>query len=309
MKDLNELQIFAAIAQKMSFTRAAEGLGISKAAVSRALVSLEARLGARLFERTSRQLALTEAGEIYLRHATSAMEHAEQAEAAVASLNEQPRGTLRVVMPVTLARTFVAPRLAAFLREYPDLRIEIVLRGGQIDPIAHRVDVAFQTARPETDAQTIQKRLVTLPLGIYASPEYLAQAGVLEAPADLQQHSCLMIATGHQGATWVLHKDSSVQEVRLRGRATVGDPGILAQLCKDGAGVAILPEWIVRENVEKRYLVRVLREWTPAPIELYMLYPTRLSVTPKLRVFLKFMETAGGGAESYASSGNISELR
>jgi len=302
MTDLNELQIFAAIAQTMSFTRAAEGLGISKAAVSRALVSLEARLGARLFERTSRQLALTEAGETYLRHARAAMEQAEQADAAVASLNEQPRGTLRVVMPVTLARAFVAPRLAAFLRDYPDLRIEIVLRGGQIDPIAQRVDVAFQTARPNTDAQTIQRRLATAPLGIYASPEYLARAGVLESPADLRQHSCLTITTSHQGVTWVLHKGSSIEEVRLHGRATVGDPGILAQLCHDGAGVAILPEWIVRETAQSRFLVRVLPEWTPAPIELYMLYPTRLSMTPKLRALLKFMETAGGSPASYLPS-------
>ena len=302
MTDLNELQIFAAIAREMSFTRAAQWLGISKAGVSRALVSLEARLGARLFERTSRQLVLTEAGETYLRHAKSAMEQAEQADAAVASLNEQPRGTLRVVTPVTLARAFVAPRLAAFLREYPDLRIEIVLRGGQIDPIAHRVDVAFQTARPETDAQTIQRRLASAPLGIYASPEYLARAGVLGSPYDLQQHSCLLITTGHQGTTWLLHKGNSVQEVHLHGRATVGDPGILARLCRDGAGVAILPEWIVRETAEAPFLVRVLPEWTPAPIELYMLYPTRLSMTPKLRAFLKFIETAGGSPENYLAS-------
>src|SRR5262245_48257645 len=290
MKDLNELQIFSVLAREMSFTRTAEALEISKAAVSRAIAGLEERLATRLLERTTRRLRLTEAGEIYLIYAKRCMEEAESAEAAVSKLAEQPRGTLRVAMPVTMARSSIAPKLAQFLKAYPEVRIEITLRGGQIDPIAERVDLVLQTTRPEVDAQTIQKRLAIIEMGIYACRRYLATAPSLRAPQDLAQHSCLTMATTREGTNWRLSKGGKVEEVRLRGRVSVGDPVIHRQLCLDGVGVAILPDWLVRDDVRRKRLIRILPEWAPAPLELYALYPTRLSLTPKLNTFLNFVE-------------------
>ena len=290
MKDLNELQIFTLVVQEMSFTRAAGALEISKAAASRAVTNLENRLATRLFERTTRRLRLTEAGEIYLTYARRAMEEAESAEAAVSKLADQPRGTLRVAMPVTLAQSSVAPGLARFLQTYPELRLDITLKGGQIDPIAQRVDVVFQTTRPETDSQLIQKRMISVQLGIYASRQYLAAAPPLHSAQDLVQHSCVTLTSAREGTTWRLHKGARVQEVRLLGRVSVGDPVIHHRLCLDGVGIAILPNWLVHDRVRKRHLVRVLPDWTPNPIELYVIYPTRLSMTPKLNAFLKFME-------------------
>ncbi len=144
MRDLNELSVFTAIVDEMSFTRAADALEISKAAVSKTIARLEARLGVRLFERSTRRLRLTEAGEVYLGYSRRALEEANDGEAAVTKLNEKPRGTLRVVMPVTLAQASVAPKLARFLRRYPELRLEISLGGGQIDPIAHASTSLFR---------------------------------------------------------------------------------------------------------------------------------------------------------------------
>ncbi len=290
MNDLNELQIFTLVVQEMSFTRAALALEISKAAASRAIASLESRLATRLFERTTRRLRLTEAGEMYLTYARRAMEEAEGAEAAVSKLADQPRGTLRVAMPVTLAQSSVASKLSRFLQTYPELRLDITLKGGQIDPIAQRVDVVFQTTRPEADSQLIQKRMTVVPLGIYASRQYLAAAPPLHGVQDLVQHSCLTLTTAREGTIWKLHKDGKVQEVRLRGRVSVGDPVIHHRLCLDGVGIAILPNWLAQDGVTKRQLVRVLPEWLPSPIELYVIYPTRLSMTPKLNAFLKFMK-------------------
>ncbi len=290
MIDLNELVIFTAIVREMSFTRAAEALDISKAAASRAIVSLEGRLEARLFERTTRRLRLTEAGEIYLNYARRSLEEAEDGEAAVLKLTEKPRGTLRVAMPVTLAQSSVAPKLAGFLQMYPELRLDIMLRGGQIDPIAQRVDVVFQTARPEIDSQVIQRRIVTVQLGIYASLRYLAAAAPLRMPQDLMQHSCLTLTGEREGTKWNLHRDGKAQEIRLRARVAIGDPVIHHRLCLDGVGIAILPTWLVQGKAGKEQLVRVLPEWMPGPIELYVLYPTRLSMTPKLNAFLRFVE-------------------
>jgi LysR family transcriptional regulator for bpeEF and oprC len=293
MRDLNELGIFAAIVDEMSFTRAADALEISKAAVSKAVTRLEARLGARLFERSTRRLRLTESGETYLEYARRALEEAEDGDAAVTKLNETPRGTLRVVMPVTLAQSSVAPQLARFLRRYPELRLEISLGGGRIDPIARRVDVAFQTAKPIADSQVIQKRMLKVQMGIYASPDYLASAPPLRSPQDLLQHSCLTLTAMREGTSWSLQKSGGkVQEIRVRGRIAIGDPVIHLRLCLDGVGVAILPQWLTHDRTQTQQIVRVLPDWTPSPIELYVLYPTRLSMTPKLKAFLEFMEAA-----------------
>ena len=290
MTDLNEVAIFAFIVQEMSFTRAADALEISKGAASKAMARLEARLGTRLFERTTRSVRLTEAGETYLNYARRAMEEVEDAEAAVSKLAEQPRGTLRVAMPVTLAQSSVAPKLARFLARYPELRLDITLRGGQIDPIAERFDVVFQTMRPEADAQFIHRRMITVDLGIFGSPDYLSDAPPLRSPQDLTQHSCLTLTASREGTKWTLNKGGKVQEIRLRGRVAVGDPLIHQRLCLDGAGIAILPNWLIQDQVRKKQLLRVLPEWVPNPVELFVLYPTRLSMTPKLNVFLEFIQ-------------------
>ncbi len=290
MKDLNEVAIFTLIVQEMSFTRAADFLEISKAAASKAIARLEGRLGTRLFERTTRKLRLTEAGEIYLNYAHRAMEEVEDGEAAVSKLTEKPRGTLRVAMPVTLAQSSVAPKLARFLAQYPELRLDITLKGGQIDPVAQRFDVVFQTMRPEADSQFIRKRMITVDLGIFGSPDYLSTAPPLRSPQDLGQHSCLTLTASREGTKWTLHKGGRTQEVRLRGRIAIGDPLIHQRLCIDGVGIAILPNWLIQDQVRKKQLRRVLPEWVPSPIEVFVLYPTRLSMTPKLNVFLAFIQ-------------------
>ena len=290
MRNLNELVIFTSIVQEASFTRAADALQISRAAVSKAVAGLESRLGARLFERTTRRLRLTEAGEVYLTYAERAMEEANDGETAIARLTEKPRGLLRVAMPVTLAQASVAPKLARFLRQYPELRLNITLRGGQMDPIAERVDVVFQTAKPISDSRMIQRRMITVAMGIYASVEYLTGAPPLREPQDLMRHSCITLRDAHEGTSWAIRKDGATQEVRLRATIAIGDPMIHLRLCLDGAGIAILPNWVVSDRIPEGKIVRVLAGWNPAPLELYVLYPTRLSMTPKLSVFLKFIE-------------------
>ena len=108
---------------------------------------------------------------------------------------------------------------------------------------------------------------------------------------ELIRHACITLTTSREGTTWRLRRDNKVEEVRLRGRVSVGDTMIHHQLCRDGAGVAMIPEWQVDADVKRKRLVRVLPEWKPSPIELYALYPTRLSMTPKLNAFLRFVET------------------
>jgi DNA-binding transcriptional LysR family regulator len=193
-------------------------------------------------------------------------------------------------MPVTLAQYFVAPKMARFLARYPELRLDITLKGGQIDPVAQRFDVVFQTMRPEVDSSFIQKRMITVELGIFGSPDYLSTAPPLRSPQDLAQHSCLTLTASREGTQWTLHRRGKTQDIRLRGRIAIGDPLVQQRLCLDGAGIAILPYWLIQDQLRKKQLLRVLPEWVPSPIELFALYPTRLSMTPKLNVFLAFIQ-------------------
>lgn len=298
MTDFNEIAIFAAAAKEMNFTRAAGKLETSKAAVSRAIVNLETRLKTRLFERTTRRLRLTEAGETYLNYAQRAVEESEQGEAAVLRLNDRPRGMLRVIMPVVLAQWSVAPKLARFLETYPEMTLDIQLKGGQIDPIAQQADVAFQTARPQKDSQLIQKRINVVPMGIYANPAYLAKtARPLKSLEDLKHHTCLGLSGSKKGTFWRVSRGSRTYEMAVRSNVTVGDPVIHRRLCLDGSGLAILPEWLVKSEVQTGRLIRVLAEYVPTPMELYLLYPTRRSMTPKLKAFVEFIKQVIPGAD------------
>ena len=290
MIDLNEMQIVTAVAQEGSFTRAAAALEISKAAASRAIASLEERLNIRLFERTTRRTRLTEAGETYLEYAKRALEAAEAAEAALSNLAKYPRGTLRIAAPVTMARSIMAPLLAPFLQEFSELKLDITIRGGQIDPIAQRVDVAFQTTRPEADSQMIQRRLAVVERGLYASPRYLQTAPPLVRPSDLARHSCLTLTATREETTWTLERRGRKEEIRVRGRVVVGDPEIQLRLCVDSLGIAILSEHVAKEATPESSLVRVLPQWKPPALEIFVAYPTRLSLTPKLNSFLKMIE-------------------
>lgn len=296
MNDFNEIAIFAAVAQEMSVTRAAAVLGISKAAVSRSVTRLEARLGTRLFERNTRRLRLTEAGEACLVHARLAVEEGQQAERSVFRLSDRPRGTLRAVLPVILAQFSVAPQLARFLATYPELALDLQLRGGQNDPIAQHVDVAFQTARPAKNSQLIQKRLFTVWTGLYASPQYLTNSGPLQSHDDLTKHSCLIPKDSVTGRkTLRLKKDRREYEVNVGGRLSVGDPVVQHRLCLDGGGVAVLPTWLITTELTSGSLTKVLPDYSPPSIELYVIYPTRLSMTPKLKVFIEFVKSVAPG--------------
>lgn len=132
---------------------------------------------------------------------------------------------------------------------------------------------------------------MTVQMGLYASPDYLRNAPPLRSPHDLPQHSCLTLTAAREGTTWTLHnKSDKTQEIRVRGRVAIGDPVIHLRLCLDGVGIAILPHWLTENHTRNENIVRVLPEWTPSPVELYVLYPTRLNMTPKLKAFVEFIE-------------------
>ncbi|HMH13551.1 MAG TPA: LysR family transcriptional regulator [Edaphobacter sp.] len=293
MTDLNELQFFVRVSQVQSFTLAAKHLGVPKSSVSRAISRLEGRLGVRLVERTTRSVALTEIGELYLEHCRRVLEEAEQADLVISTLVAKPRGTLRVGAPVAFARSILGPVLGEFVAAYPELRVHLQLLGGESSAREKNFDLIIRTG-PLEDSSLLVKPLMRIRLGAYASPLYLKHHNLPDSPAALRQQSCITSSCGTFGepgdsAIWRLRRGSEVKEVRIESRVSVPDPTINHQLALAGVGVALLSQVAARADLEHGRLVRLLPEWEPDPVELHALYPSRLNSSPKVRAFLQFL--------------------
>lgn len=282
--DFNHLQSFYWVAKTGSFTGAARVLQAPKSTVSRQIRALEERLGTRLMERTTRRIALTEIGTVYLAHCERVMAEAEDAERAVTAYATEPRGLLRVGVPVTFARTFLAPILPEFFRKYPGVRMELVLGGGRFDPVESLLDVVIHVGRLE-DSSYVVRKLGVMTQGLYASRRYLRSRAAPETPAELAGHSVIMMGRTVRGSRWRLSGPGGRrEEVRLDPRIAVADPVIAHQMVLAGLGIGMLPSFLTAGDER---VVPVLPDWTAAPVEFHAIYPARQLTPTKLRVFLE----------------------
>lgn len=300
--DLNQMRTFVWIARSGSFTRAAKTLAMPKSTVSQQLRALEAHLGTRLMQRTTRRLALTEAGKLFFSRCERMMGEAEDAERAVTHYRTAPRGLLRIGVPVTFARTFLAPLLPGFCRKYPEVRIELVIPG-RLDPVENLLDVVIRVGRIE-DSSYALKKLGQISQGLFASRGYLKGRGAPEGPAQLPAHNLIAIGRQPQGARWKLKQRGGKEiEVRFAPRLAVADPVVAHLLARADMGIAVLPEFLTTGD---RKLTRVLSGWSPPAVELFALYPARELTSPKLRVFLE--ELQAGLASSLRRPGSSTRL-
>jgi DNA-binding transcriptional LysR family regulator len=295
MLDLNALQFFAQVAKEQSFTKAAIHLGLPKSSVSRAIRDLEGRLGVRLLVRTTRSVSLTEAGEIYLDRCQKLLEDAEQADLQIGALQASPRGKLRVGAPAAFVRSILGPILGEFLAQYPDLRLQVQLLGGENTARERGIDISIHPG-PLKDSGLLVKFLMRIRLGVFANPLYFRTCDTPNSPKDLRSHRCITTGCGAFGepgdsAVWRLRRGSETQEVRVESRIAVPDPTINHQLALAGIGVAILSQSVAQKDVHQGRLIRVMPDWEPDPVEFHAVYPTRLSLSPNVRVFLEFMRS------------------
>ncbi|QEE28795.1 LysR family transcriptional regulator [Terriglobus albidus] len=294
MLDLNGMQIFAEVAKQASFTTAAKALGLPKSTVSRSLANLEDRLGVQLLERTTRNVRLTDAGEIYLERCRRMLDEAEDADLVMNSLRGTPRGRLRIGAPIAFIRFSLGPQLPSFLAKFPEMSVSLHILNGSGQSRENALDIAIRSGDLE-DSELIVKPLKTIRLGIYASPFYLKKQARAHHPSDLRGMSCITTTCGALGSAadgtlWRLKRGAEVQDVRVESRIAVPDPFLNYELALHGLGLAQLSQALVKEHVEAKRLIRVLPEWEPDTVRLRALYSARLSASPKLRAFLSFLE-------------------
>ena len=291
--DPNDLLIFARVADSGSFTRAAGRLGLPKSTVSRRISLLEDRLGERLMVRTTRRLKLTEFGERLLEHAHRVAAEVDEVRSLAEHRKDRAVGRLRVAIPSDLAILLLSDALAAFTALHPAVSLELDLSARRVDLLGENVDVAVRIGTLPDDALLAARRVGVLPVGLYASPAYLAERGEPQSPDDLEHHDALRLL-GRDGdpARWKLLRGESRWEGNLTGRASANSPELLIRLARAGAGIAAVPDIFATPSVRRGELRRVLPAWCLPSHTVWALFAGRRLMPAKVRAFLDMLTAA-----------------
>jgi DNA-binding transcriptional LysR family regulator len=280
--DLNEIAVFTQVAQAGSFTAAARVLGMPKSTVSRKVSELEERLQTRLLQRTTRKLSLTDAGRTYFDYGVRIVHELEAAERAVGSLQDRPRGLLRVTAPLDVA--WLAPITSSYLARNPDVQLEILCTARTVDLVEDRFDLGIRVGAL-ADSTLVARSLGAVTWLLVATPAYLKKRRRPRAPADLAAHDCLLFGTGSP-AQLRLERGDEVAQVPVRPRLLVSDFDVLDDAARAGLGIAMLPAFRCAEDVRAGRLEVVLRDWSQRATPVHAVYPTARHVSAKLRTFV-----------------------
>lgn len=274
---------FIAVAEAQNFTQAAKHLGISTAQVSRQITGLEARLGVQLFYRTTRKVSVTEAGQIYYQHCRQLLDGLSEAERAIGTLTETPRGKLKVTAPTTYGETVIAPLINDFVALYPALEVQCRFTNQKLDLVLDGYDLAIRLGRLEgSTGSLISQRLAARQLFSCASPAYLAKRGEPHSLSELSRHNCLVGTLDY----WRFEEDGRERTVRVQGNIHGNSGQALLDAALKGIGIVQLPDFYVAPHIKNGDLVAVLRRFQPDDEGIWALYPPNRHLSPKVRMLI-----------------------
>jgi DNA-binding transcriptional LysR family regulator len=281
---------FAAIVREGSLAAASRKLAVPSSTLSRRLSALEQRLGVRLLERTTRALRLTEAGEAYYERCARIATEAAEADALVRSHGKTPRGLLRISAPPALGTLFLGPPLKEYVHRYPAVRVEVVLSDKAVDLREENFDAALRIGEPPTDSSYILRRLGRSSPVLCASPAYLAAQGTPRSLAALDKHMLIGLNPGRPGAGWRFLDASGYPSVRpVEPRVRVNSTLLAQALCSAGAGIALLPRWVIAEELRAGRLIALDLGEPPAPSDVLLVMQPASVATPKVRAFVELL--------------------
>ncbi|WP_119269358.1 LysR family transcriptional regulator [Taklimakanibacter deserti] len=294
---LDGVEAFLSVARHRSFRKAAADLGVTPSAISQAVRTLEARVGAALFTRTTRSVGLTEAGERFLARARPAFEELIAASAMARDLGQRPAGLLRLTVPRSVVPILLEPLIASFCQAYPEVEVEIAVSEKLVDIAAEGFDAGIRLGEFISGDMVAVRLSPPFPLVVVGSPKYLRRRGRPELIEDLRQHACLRLRRSNGSvAPWSFVKGNKPVEAIVSGPLIAHDFPTMLGAAVEHAGLAQVPEPIAAQMVKAGKLVRVLDRFAPTAPGVFLYYPSRHQMTPKLRAFIDHVKTRAATA-------------
>ncbi len=292
--DLSVLQTFIEVMRQGSFAVVARERNIDPSSVSRSISGLEKELGVRLFQRTTRHLAPTEAGITYFNRIEPLMEEMQQAVELVTEVSGQPKGTLRITASVSFGIKCIVPLLAEFEAMYPDLSVDLLLTDSRLDLVTERVDLAIRLGKLK-DSTLIAQKLMSTRYAVCASPDYFKQQKQLHHPEDITQHNCLLFPFPEFRSHWIFRNSQrEIIKIPVKGRIVISNAIGIQQCAIARMGLALLPHWLINKDLESGTLIKVLPSYgvtaTDFQTSAWLVYPSRSYIPLKVKVFMDFFK-------------------
>lgn len=290
MNTLEAMNLLVEAVDGGSFSAAGRELGLAPSSVARGIAALEDDLGIRLLNRTTRKLNLTEAGQLYLERAKRILAEVEEARLSVTQLEADPRGTLRLNLPTAFGRAHVVPMLSDFLRQYPELSLDLSLTDAFVDLVEEGIDLAIRIGELQ-DSSLVARKLAPNIRVLCASPAYFKRAGRPSAPDQLRNHSCLIYKRGNDRPVWHFRApDGEIEDVQVAGHFQTNNTEALVTMGLEGQGLMVVPTWLVGTDIVEGRLKTVLDDYTVSPTALdtgiYAVFPYNRHLSPKVRAFV-----------------------
>ncbi len=283
------LQVFRHVAELNSFAGAGRRLGLSPAAISKNIAELEAHVGARLINRTTRRMALTEEGRIYLEYVVRGLDVLSDADQALSPIKTGPSGSLRVSAPMTVTLTRLSAAFPRFLSRYPEITLDLHLDDRRVDLIGEGFDLAIRGSDNLEDSSLIARKLAVMSHVLCAAPSYFEVHGKPMKPADLKSHNCVRFSLSGHANTWEFSKDGRTERVAVNARYSVTSSLAVRDALREGFGLSLMPYPYVENDLKEGRLQSALDAWSTVDTTLYAVYPSRQHLAPKIRVFLDFL--------------------
>jgi DNA-binding transcriptional LysR family regulator len=298
--DTVELSLFVAVAREGSFAGAARELNLDPSAVSRAVASLESQLKVRLFQRTTRQMTLTDAGRLYLTRIAPLVEELDRARDEVRSSRSDPTGVVRVTASVAFGQIYIVPRLAVFRREFPRLNLELILSDANLDLVADRIDAAIRLG-PTHRADVQAERLFDTHYRVCASPSYLTRMGRPTTPEALRGHDCVVMPLPDYRSRWLFKLQETLSEVSIKGSFILSTALAVRTAALDGLGPALLPDWLVRDDLKLATLIDLFPDHqvsaTTFDTAAWLLYPSANYLPNRVQATMSFLRREFGSPQ------------
>jgi len=289
MDTLDGMKTVVAVVETGSFTAASERQGLSKALVSKYVGEVERKLGVRLFNRSTRRLALTEAGQRYYDQAVPLLDELSLMDDMVTGAQTAPKGLLRISVPQTFGEMSLSPLVPKFLARYPDLSLDLQLSDRMIDMLEEGIDVVIRIGGVD-DSSLVARYIKTLPLTLCASPGYLKHYGEPTKAADLTKHTCIIDSNFRIGKQWpIVSPEGQTESIAVQSKVAVNSPRAVKEIALAGGGVGMIPAFIVEEELRQGKLLEILPSFSTMEFGLFAIYPHRRYLPKKVRCFIDFL--------------------